>query len=206
MTGKKIKLRREKEGLIARKLIHYSAVSTPLIYYYFLEKPMALQLLLIVSFIVVFSDLLRMIGPRSRKIYLKLFGWMTKKKELRQEFTGASYMLVGSLVVVLVFPKNIAVISLLFLTVGDPTACLIGTFFGRVRTFEKKTLEGSLAFLAAGLLASLLVPEISFLYKLIAATFAASIEMLPLKIDDNFTIPLTSGMILAILTGTLTII
>jgi len=200
-----MKLTREKEGIIARKIIHYSAVFIPLTYYFFLEKSVAIKLLILGSFIVVFSDVLRMIGPRSRKLYMKLFGWMTKKRELRQEFTGASYMAVASLLVVLVFPKNIAVISLLFLTVGDPTACLVGTFFGRIKTFQKKTLEGSIGFFVAGLLVTLIVTEIPLLYKFIAVTIAAFIEMLPLKIDDNFTVPLTSGLILAILTGSLTI-
>ena len=200
-----MKLSRSREGLIARKLIHYSASLIPLIYYYFVEKMLAVELLLLASIIVVFSDLLRMIGPRSRRLYWKIFGWMTKRRELKHEFTGASFLLVGSLLVVLVFPKNIAVVALIFLTVGDPTACLIGTFFGRIKTFSHKTVEGTLAFIVAGFLVSLFVLEVPVLYKLIAAVAAGLVEMLPVKIDDNFTIPLISGLLLGLLTGTINI-
>src|SRR6056297_1700706 len=201
-----MKFSRSKEGVIARKLIHYSAVGIPLGYYYLFVKETALYLLLAASIIVIFSDLLRMIGPRSRRLYWRLFGWMTKKRELRQEFTGASYLLAGSLLVVLLFPKAIAVTALIFLTIGDPTACLIGTFFGKIETFQKKTVEGTLAFILSGFMDSLLVTEIPVIYKLIAVITAAVIEMLPVKIDDNFTIPISAGFLLAFLTDTLTIL
>ena len=198
-----MRLSRYREGIIARKLIHYSAASIPIGYYYFLNKSMAVSLLLIISFIVVFSDILRMVGPRTRRLYWKLFGWMTKRQELKQEFTGASFLFVGSLIAVLLFPKNIAVIALLFLTVGDPSACLIGVFFGKIKTFNKKTLEGTIAFILAGFLVTLLVVEIPLIYKLIAVTIASIVEMLPIKIDDNFTIPLSAGLTLLFLTSNL---
>ncbi len=197
-----MKLDRRKEGLIARKFIHYSAVLIPLIYYYFLDKSLAVKLLLLATFIVVFSDLLRMIGPRSRQLYVKLLGWMTKEKELKQEFTGASYMLVGSLVTVLLFPKEIAVIALILLTIGDPSACLVGTFLGKIRTFQNKTVEGTLGFILAGFMVSLLVAKVPVFYKLLAAIVGGVVEMLPLKIDDNFTVPLISGIVLGLLMGT----
>jgi dolichol kinase len=196
-----MRLSRHREGIIARKLIHYSAASIPLGYYYFLDKTLAIYLLLAASFVVVFSDVLRMVGPRSRRLYWKLFGWMTKRRELNQEFTGASYMLVGSLVAVMIFPKAIAVIALLFLTIGDPSACLVGVFMGRIRTFDKKTLEGTLAFIMSGFIVTLLVIEIPLSYKLLAAIVAGIIEMLPIKIDDNFTIPLSAGLTLLLLTS-----
>ncbi len=201
-----MKLRRSKEGVIARKLIHYSAVGIPLAYYYLFEKKTALYLLLAASIIVIFSDVLRMIGPKSRRLYWRLFGWMSKKRELKHEFTGASYMLVGSLLVVLLFPKNIAVTALIFLTIGDPTACLIGTFFGRIKTMRNKTLEGTLAFILSGFLVSLLVTEMPVIYKLIAVVTAALVEMLPIKIDDNFTVPISAGFVLGLLTGSLTLL
>jgi len=184
-------------------MIHYTAVVIPLGYYYFFEKSTAVLLLLAATFIVVFSDILRMVGPRSRKLYWKLFGWMTKRKELKQEFTGASYLLTGSLVATLIFPKPIAVISLIFLTVGDPTACLVGTFFGKIKSFQNKTLEGTLGFILTGFLISLLIADIQPMHKFIAAGIAGIVEMLPVKIDDNFTIPLAAGITLLLLTSNL---
>lgn len=196
-----MKLSRHTEGIISRKLIHYSAAVIPLGYYYFLEKSQAVIFLLIASFVVVISDILRMMTPWGRHLYGKFFGWMTKRKEMKQEFTGASFLLVGSLTAVLIFPKNIAVISILFLTIGDPTACLVGTFLGKIKTFSQKTLEGTAGFILAGFLVTLLIVEIPTIYKLIAAIIAGIVEMLPIKIDDNFTVPITAGLLLLLLTS-----
>ena len=189
-------IRRHKEGLIARKMIHYSAVFIPLSYYYFFDKSMMIYILLATSFVVVFSDILRMSDPRNKKLYWKLFGWMTKKEELQEEFTGASYLLIASLLVVMLFPKNIAVVSLIYLTIGDPTACLIGVFFGKKIIFCSKTLEGTLAFIFSGFTVSLLITEIPLLYKVITAIIAGIVEVFSFKIDDNFTIPIISGITL----------
>ncbi len=199
-----MKLRRDKEGIIARKIIHYLSALIPTTYI-FLEKSLIIKLLIVGSIIVVFSDILRMTSPKGKKLYFKLFGWMTKKQELKQEFTGASYLLIGSLITVLIFEKNIAILALIFLTIGDPTACLVGQFFGKIKTFQKKTLEGTIGLITIGFLVSLLITKIPVFYKILAAITAGIVEMLPIKINDNITVPLTTGFVLTLLTRTINI-
>ena len=59
---------------------------------------------------------------------------MLRKSELDGKTTGATWLLLGSLLTVIFFPIYIAVPSLIYLTVGDSFAALVGKTFpyGRV--------------------------------------------------------------------------
>ena len=121
---------------------------------------------------------------------------MTRPHEHQNNLTGASYVFLGSFMVIWLFPKPIAVVALLFLTIGDSTACLIGMSFGRVRIWGQKTLEGTLAFLLSSLLVTWWVPQIPFWVKLIGAGAASILELIPWRLDDNLTIPSLSALVM----------
>jgi len=71
----------------------------------------------------------------------------------------------------------------------------VGKGMGRVAIF-KKTLEGSLAFLFSALLIVWIYPGLNRLAGSLAALGATVIELLPIPIDDNLTIPLVAGAIM----------
>lgn len=88
---------------------------------------------------------------------------------------------------------------------GDGAAGLVGTRFGRRRLAwnSVKTVEGSAGFLAGALLYGwpLLVwmgvsPARAFLVALPASLFAAFIESLPWRLDDNLTVPILAALFL----------
>ena len=127
---------------------------------------------------------------------------MIKTHEKKYYLTGATYVFLGAFLSIYFFPKTIAVIVLLFLTVGDPSACLVGLSLGRIRLLpgSKKTLEGSLAFILAGLLVTFWIPGVGIKLKVIGVILAALIEYLPFKnFDDNLMIPLMTGTLMLIL-------
>src|SRR5436309_3120329 len=82
--------------------------------------------------------------------------------------------------------------------VADPLAAIVGIRFGRHRITRNRSLEGSLAFFAATLVIAALVlgrdaDESRLTIAAAASTIgiaAAVCEVLPLRIDDNLTIPL----------------
>ena len=123
---------------------------------------------------------------------------MMRKHELDGALTGASWVMISAFVTILIFPKNIAILSLIFMSIGDTVAGLAGRRIGKLKIGEK-TLEGFLmGFLACAL--------ISYNYKLIP--FSISIygslvgmifEVLPLPFDDNLKIPLSSASIMYII-------
>jgi len=123
--------------------------------------------------------------------------------------SGISYYLLGSLIAVLLFPRQIAVLSILFLAFGDPIASVVGLLAGRRKwptaiSPSQKTFEGSFAcFVFCSLLTWFVSYQFSkttdfivsdrLLFSAIGGFSAALGELLPLRMDDNFAIPLISG-------------
>ena len=58
---------------------------------------------------------------------------------------GSTYMMASSLIVFLFFEKEVAILALLYIAVGDPLAGTLGKRFGRIK-IGSKSLEGTLAF------------------------------------------------------------
>jgi len=79
--------------------------------------------------------------------------------------------------------------------VSDTCAALVGKGIGRVKILGK-TLEGSLAFLLSALLIVWCYPHLNRFPGSLAAVGAAVIELLPIDVDDNFSIPLVAGAIM----------
>ena len=140
------------------------------------------------GFLVV--ELLRLGNRSVRNVFARVFGSLIRGHE-HVSFTGSTFLLVGSLLTVCVFPKTVAVSALCFLIVGDPVAALIGKSIGVVRLFGNKTLEGSLAnFLVCFGIGLLFLP---LPLAVVGAVAAAVAEVLPIPLDDNLRIPLAAG-------------
>jgi len=91
----------------------------------------------------------------------------------------------------------IAVAALSFIIVGDAFAAIIGRKFGR-HWFGRKSLEGSLACLAGTIIVAVCAPELPFAVALIGAATATIVEAFSVKVDDNITVPIASGLIMTI--------
>lgn len=94
-------------------------------------------------------------------------------------------------------------VAVLVLAVGDPMAAIVGRRFGRTKLINGRSLEGSLAFvgvatLVTGVLLGLFRPDLGvaagFGVALVGGVAGAVAELLSRRIDDNFTIPLVSGL------------
>jgi glycerol-3-phosphate acyltransferase PlsY len=76
----------------------------------------------------------------------------------------------------------------------------VGKGIGRVRILGK-TLEGSIAFFFTALLIVWIYPNLNRFSGGLAALGATVIEILPIKVNDNLTIPLVAGAIMFFLGG-----
>lgn len=107
---------------------------------------------------------------------------------------GAMMFLIGALLSLLIFSNvKIACASILILALGDGVSTIVGVKVGRHKIFynRAKSWEGTLAGFALALAGALaLVPYQIALAGSLAGMF---IESLPLKIDDNFSMPLFSA-------------
>jgi glycerol-3-phosphate acyltransferase PlsY len=109
--------------------------------------------------------------------------------------TGATYYFIAAFIPVLCFSRDVAIVGLLFLVMGDSIAALIGTTYGAHKIGDKSA-EGSLAcFLVCSVIGVVLLGWIG-IPGAIAATLS---ELVPLPVDDNLRIPLISGIIMQLL-------
>jgi glycerol-3-phosphate acyltransferase PlsY len=124
------------------------------------------------------------------------------RQDERNKFTGALFVLVASLLTFGIFPKEIAILALAFLAVGDPAAAVIGKLIRGHEIFSK-TLEGNLACLVAGLAAGFILQylglEISTTMVIAGSFAAAFIQALPIPINDNLSIPLASALVMSLI-------
>ena len=126
---------------------------------------------------------------------------MYKKGEERR-FSSMTFFLLALFLGFLVFPGGLPFLPLAFSTVGDLCGKLLGLRFGLTPLYREKTVQGTLAFLAGSLLAGwvlhrLLDPPLVFV--LSGAPFAAAVELLSVRLDDNFSVLLITGGFLAAL-------
>ncbi|NEX12955.1 MAG: phosphatidate cytidylyltransferase [Prosthecochloris sp.] len=185
---------------IARKIIHLSSLSIAIIYCH-TSREVALMLLipLFAGFFIV--DILKNIVPPIASWYHNTFDAMLREHELETQhihFNGATFITLSALLLVLLFPKILAITAFSLVAVSDTLAALVGKKFGTHRIGEK-SIEGSAAFLISALVIIAIIPKLDPVAGIVMAVTATLIEALSLrigkfKIDDNLTIPLTSAL------------
>tara|TARA_B100000519_G_scaffold50683_1_gene40999 strand:- start:360 stop:953 length:594 start_codon:yes stop_codon:yes gene_type:complete len=184
---------------ISRKVFHLFSSIVPLSYLYLVrDKDIMVMILAIASLFAFFIELLRKHNKNIEYLFNHWLGSMLKKNELKGDLTGATWLLSSWTITTYFFEMIVAVSALMFLAIGDSFAAIIGKLYplGRI---GKKTLSGSLAgfivsFGIVILICNTLPPIVIFT----GAFGAMFIELLPMKIDDNFTIPIFSGFIMVL--------
>jgi len=91
--------------------------------------------------------------------------------------------------------KLVLIGAIVALTFGDGFSALIGKWVGKRKTFGNKTMEGTIGGIVAATIA--LTFFFPFEIALAAAIFAMLAEYIP--INDNYVIPIVSGLVLAFL-------
>jgi dolichol kinase len=185
---------------VARKGIHLFSLSIPIIYF-FISRQLALYLLLPLTAAFLITDTARYFIPPVSRWFYRWFGWLLRRHETdhsNKRLNGATNVLLSASLCVLLFPKVVAINAFAILIISDTTSALFGRRFGRHR-FLAKSLEGSLAFFISAILVVLVAPKIDqlpmeYALGIVAAFIGTIVEALPLKIDDNISIPLSVGL------------
>ncbi|MBI4722561.1 MAG: hypothetical protein HY769_06130 [Candidatus Stahlbacteria bacterium] len=184
--------------ILARKGIHLFAFIIPFSYYLFFSKSQFVVVITSLTIIASIIEIIRFKNIKAGSLFYKAIGKMLWERETKT-ITGATTFIISAFLCTLLFSKPVVVTGLLFLTFSDTSAYLIGSK-GRVKIMGKKTLEGGIAFLLTAIVICLLMKqEIKLLASLIGACVACIVELLPWKIDDNFSIPIISCLIMQLL-------
>ena len=179
---------------IKRKIVHLATLIIP-IGYDFTSKEMVLMFLLPLFFGLLLVDLLRHFHPGMASLFKRYFFGKVLREEEKPTLMGSTYFLFSAILTILLFPKSIAIVSILILILSDTLAALVGKGIGKVQIFGK-TLEGTIAFFLSALLIIWIYPNLDRFSGSLAALGAAVIEILPIPLDDNLTIPLVAGAIM----------
>ncbi len=179
---------------IKRKIVHLATLIIPF-GYLLTSKETVLTFLIPLTLGLLAVDLLRRIHPGMASLFQKYFiGRVLREKESRT-LMGSTYFLLSSLLVILIFPKSIAIVSILILILADTSAAMVGKGIGKIHILGK-TLEGSLAFLLCSLIIVWIYPQLNRVGGSLAALGATVIELLPVRLDDNLTIPFIAAAIM----------
>lgn len=194
-----------------RQLVHLSGVVF-IILAQFAGRVAAVYFLMIAATLFIYSlqirrewkrmHLLAKIETRLRDVALKL-----ERHDVPFPFTGAIWFYLSCGICFLVFPLHIASAATIIMAVGDSLSTIIGTKYGKHKTFGDKTEEGTLAYFLGGLLCAFFLPPLQAVF---AAGLGALLELVPdLRpfrgyrkrgiIDDNWLVPIAVGLVLLLL-------
>ncbi|KAI9633659.1 uncharacterized protein MKK02DRAFT_28450 [Dioszegia hungarica] len=210
---------------IPRKTLH-SSIGFLALFLYFLEPPSVKPLVIILSaslVTVTIADYLRFNFPAFRELWEANLGFLMRESE-RDKVNGVVYYLVGVITVLTLYPREVAVVSVLTLSWSDTTASTIGRLWGRytpplpahlplvpaIRFAPRKSLAGFLAATITGAAIctgfwwngsadqwAVLSGRIGVIVTAgVVGVGGAIAEALDLGLDDNLTLPIISGAII----------
>lgn len=149
-------------------------------------------IMIFIAVIFVTIDFARMRFELLKNIFAKLFHFIMREHEISGRLTGATWVVLIAVPIIFFFPKEIAVLSLVYMSVGDTAAAIVGQSFGKTK-IGKKSLEGAIGCFILCIAAALLINIIPFKVALSGAVMATVFEVLPVEIDDNVLIPIGAG-------------
>ncbi len=155
-----------------------------------------------VAVLLMLFDLMKARVRPFRSFVRHFFGRVLRERELEGGMTGSTIVVASAAFTILVFREPVAVAALVFLSLGDSSAALVGKHFGRIRLVSGRTLEGSLAALnvclASGMVMLWLAPDMGWRLTpatiLVGSLVATVSELVDMPLDDNFRIPVFAGI------------
>ncbi len=167
----------------------------------FLPKSVVVVTLGVMVLLLLALELTRFAVPIVNTWFLKVLSpWIREAEASRA--TGVLYMLMSSFLAYVAFDTHVAMLAIAFLAVGDATGAIVGNTIGRVK-FIKKTLEGDMACflscIAVGFIFYFtgLVSDMTMI--IVGSVSATLVEAIPLPINDNFMMPLFSGLMMSVI-------
>jgi diacylglycerol kinase (CTP) len=181
---------------LARKFWHVVGIGIIAALIEHLAKSDALFYLSLGALIVIPFDVLRLKRPDLNHRIVRVFKAIIRIEEVRT-LSGTSFLIMGAFIVVLLFPKQIAVLSILFLAFGDPSSSIVGVLFGKDKIWGRKSLQGALACFgvcsavsAVYFFSQNVMVERIVLVSVIGGIIGALSELVQIdRLDDNLTFP-----------------
>jgi dolichol kinase len=183
-------------------------VAAGTLYHLFLNHQQAVYILGICLCLLYIAEQLRINYPEYSSTFLKISKYFLRAEEQLKESASIPFVM-GILLTLLTFPKIIALVAIFTLALGDPLSAIIGIKFGKRKISGNKTIEGSIAFFLSTFL--VIITVFFFLYEVtetniiimafIVSLITTGFELIPIRLDDNLTIPLFTAITISITCG-----
>ena len=190
---------------LRRQLLHTATAIIPLLYYFFPNiGPLTGQQWVMILFIVfgglfVFADYFRRHSQFIRKAFMLFVSPFIRDVE-DDKMTSASRIAITFFLILAIFPIEISVPACMLLSIGDSASGIFGRWLGKHTWFKHYTIEGTLAFIIAGLLMFIIGFSYIPIWKaLIVVVFCALFEGLMSHFDDNVVIPIAAAVLMMML-------
>jgi dolichol kinase len=182
---------------LVRKSIHVTSLWIPLGYMFLPRKQILIPLGVIVVIALV-VEALRTFWPFFENVFESMLGSLLRPRE-RKNLTGATTMFISAFLCIFFFEKWIAILALFLMLISDALGALVGRFWGKHYYREDRAVEGSLAFLVSGLIMIYFVPEANHPVAIAGVFVALFFEVGFVKLDDNFVVPIGSGVVMELI-------
>lgn len=182
-----------------RKIYHIAGGLVVSAAYISLGRERGLPALVALTATTTAIDISRLVFPKFNDFMFRHFGAFIRESE-KHRITGTPWYLMGMLGSFFLFSLPVAVCSIIFLACGDVSATIVGERWGTIKISGVKSLQGTIAFFLAALVCGYLAGSYWQglpVWVVAAGAFtAAAVEILPLKINDNLSIPIISGAVM----------
>lgn len=190
---------------LARKVWHmFMGATMASIYFSGMSVHVAVLCLSVALCLSVSLEFARLRVPSFNEKIVRLWGPVMRHCEINR-VSGIPFYILATLLAIGIFPKPIAVLSILYLAFGDPVASVVGILYGKYgpRFSNGKSLIGTLAGVATCTLVgffflkTLSLPPTVYLSLVLIGGIAGGVaELAPFEMDDNLSIPIVSGFVL----------
>ncbi|QQR80076.1 MAG: hypothetical protein IPJ69_12175 [Deltaproteobacteria bacterium] len=151
----------------------------------------------------VATEIVRRVWPQTNDKLCNTFSFIMRERE-RKSISSATWYMGSMLVVFLIFPKDVSILTLLFVALGDTAAGIVGVKWGRHRLSSHVSLEGSLAAYVVCFISTFIFTKYVFvhfhlstanlwLFSFLGGWVGAISESTFKKFDDNLVIPMVSA-------------
>jgi len=201
-----LELKKRSDIHLARKIWHMTGVFSMFLAYVLLPENVSMTILAVAVMLFLPVDFLRHRYPALNDWMVHAFKHIMRTHEIHK-IAGTTYLLTGVSLVVLLFPRPIVALTLLFLAFADPIASFVGIKYGKDKIFGHKSIQGFMAaFVVCAIATAIYLTYYNIMLdrviviSLLAGLIGALAELVPIaKIDDNFTLPVLSSIGLYIL-------
>lgn len=193
---------------ILRKLWHISTGSLGLFLFINSEMSQTVWASIIMGIALAgfAADFIRNRIPAFNSLVIKLMGPLMRRSE-REGVSGLPFYALGVSLSLFFYPRDIAIVSSMFLVFSDPLSSFFGVLYGKDKILPNKSLQGAVAgFFTCYLITLFYAMNSSTLgthllvFSIIAGVIGAASELISaFNIDDNLTIPVLSGLGLTLL-------